>query len=99
MAPRKPIAVVGSGLIGLSCAHELAVNDDVTVVHDQDLLETTSAVAAAICHLSLVVPDDEQTLRWFQITLEKLMALSADAPAAGIELVNGIEVYRTSDPA
>ena len=96
MAPRKRIAVVGSGLAGMSCAYELAVNDDVTVVHDQDLLASTSAVATAICHLDLVIPDDEQNLRWFQSTLEKLMALSEEAPEAGIELVNGIEVYRTS---
>jgi D-amino-acid oxidase len=98
MTPRKRIAVVGSGLVGLTCAYELGANDDVTVLHDRDLLDSTSAIATAIWHLYLVDPDDEQNLRWSQITLEKLMGLSDDVPEAGVELVDGIEIYRTSDP-
>jgi D-amino-acid oxidase len=99
MPPRKRIAVVGRGLAGLTCAYEIAANADVTVVHDRDLLDSTSAVATAIWHLYLVDPNDEQNLRWGQITLEKLMELSANEPESSVEVVDGVEIYRRSDPA
>lgn len=47
--PSARITVIGAGVIGLSTAHELAsAGHQVTVIHDQDPLETVSAVAAAI---------------------------------------------------
>lgn len=51
--PKTPtplcITIIGAGVIGLSTAHELAAaGHQVTVVSDQDPLETVSAVAAAI---------------------------------------------------
>ena len=64
MTPRRRIAVVGSGLAGLTCAYELGANEDVTVFHDRDLLDSTSAVATAICHLYLVDAGSGFSLAW-----------------------------------
>jgi D-amino-acid oxidase len=89
------VAVIGAGVNGLSCAHELAEDHAVSVFYNDDLLATTSAVATAIWHVYLVDPLDKRNLDWSQRTLGRLIALRSE-PAAGIELCQGIELFRTS---
>jgi D-amino-acid oxidase len=95
---RRPlrIAVIGSGVVGLSAAHELSPVGSVTVFHDLQLLETTSALATAIWHVFLVDPDDQIHLAWAEITMRKLIDIHRDHTEAGIELIHGVQVYRTS---
>lgn len=90
------IAVVGSGVVGLSTAHELANLAAVTVIHRDALMATTSAVATAMWHVYLVDPDDWQNLQWSSITLRRLMDIAVHHPEAAIELKKGVELFRTS---
>lgn len=47
--PARKVTVIGAGVIGLSAAHELAAaGHQVTIIADQQPLQTVSAVAAAI---------------------------------------------------
>lgn len=88
-------AVVGAGVNGLACAHELASLGSVVVHHDRALLETTSALATAIWHVYLVDPTDHQHLDWSRRTLERLLD-HADEPEAGVELCEGVELFRST---
>ena len=91
------IGVVGSGVVGLTCAERLVGAHEVSVVHDRPLMATTSAVATAIWHVYLLDPSDQQNLHWSAHTLAKLVKLSAETPAAGVELVEGVELFRRGD--
>jgi len=92
---RVPIAVIGAGATGLACAHELAPDYEVTVIHDRALLESTSAIATAIWHVYLVDPKDKRNLRWSATTLERLLEFT-EVPEAAVELREGVELFRTS---
>lgn len=91
---RKSIAIVGGGVVGLTCASCMPPEFVVTVIADKIGFETDSRNATAIWHVYLV-PETERVLSWAQRTLEKLLDLNAHDPSAGIELVNGIELFRT----
>lgn len=88
------IGVVGSGVVGLTCAERLAGKHEVSVLHDRPLMSTTSAIATAIWHVYLLDPSDQQNVDWSAQTLAKLLQLSAETPAAGVELVEGVELFR-----
>ncbi len=90
------IAVIGIGVIGMSSAHELSREHDVTVFHDKALAETTSAIATAIWHVYLVDPDDPLHLDWSARTLSRLMGL-IENPATSVELCDGIELFVHGD--
>ena len=93
----KKVTIVGGGVVGLTCAAVLATNHDVTVISNSFGVESPSIVATAIWHIYLVDPNDQQTLGWSKITLEKLLLLSQKEPQSGVHLVNGIELFRRGD--
>ena len=91
------MAVVGGGVVGLTCALELARAGHRVRVHTADPLEaTTSAVAAAIWFPYRAAPA-HAVLRWGATSLEVLTRLAAD-PATGVALRPGTVVHRTPEP-
>ena len=86
--------VIGSGVIGLSTAIELAESGlEVTIRTAGTGDETTSFAAGAVWGPVRCGPR-ERTLEWARTGLEVLTALAKD-PATGIRLVSGREVSRT----
>lgn len=95
--PDLRVAVVGGGVVGLTCALELARSGHRVRVHTADpWAATTSAVAAAIWFPYRAAPADA-VLRWGATSLEVLTRLAAD-PASGVRLLPGTYVHRTPDP-
>ncbi|MGY1644463.1 FAD-dependent oxidoreductase [Geodermatophilus sp. SYSU D00703] len=91
------MAVVGGGVIGLTCALELARAGARVRVHTADPPEaTTSALAAALWFPYRAAPVDA-VLRWGAATLAVLTRL-ADDPATGVALRPGTVVHRTPEP-
>lgn len=85
------ITVIGAGVIGLSSAHELAsAGHQVTVIADQDSLETVSAVAAAIWfpYHSENSPAADLLLARSLARFEQL----ADIAETGVDLRTGLNV-------
>jgi D-amino-acid oxidase len=88
---------VGGGVVGLTCAVELArAGHRVTVLTADPPDATTSAVAAAIWFPYRAAPADA-VLRWAAASLTTLTAL-ADDPATGVTLRPGTVVHRTPVP-
>ncbi|NMO02478.1 FAD-binding oxidoreductase [Gordonia sp. TBRC 11910] len=93
----EQITVVGAGVVGLTCAHELAAaGHRVRVVADQRPAQTVSAVAAAIWEPYDVAPAD-QALRWSMTSLAAFTALAGD-PDTGVVLRSGTVVAHTASP-
>jgi len=91
------VTVVGGGVIGLTCALELArAGHRVTVVTADPVEATTSAVAAAIWFPYLAAPADA-VLRWAAASLRVFTGL-ADEPGTGVTLRPGTVVHRTPGP-
>jgi D-amino-acid oxidase len=91
------VAVVGAGVIGLTCALELArAGHRVQVLTADPVEATTSAVAAAIVFPYRAAPPDV-VLRWVTASLPVFTGLAAD-PATGVTLRPGLMVHRTSRP-
>ena len=89
--------VVGGGVIGLTCALELARAGHAVRVHTADpLAATTSAVAAALWFPYRAAPADA-VLRWAAGSLAVFTALAADA-GTGVALRPGTVVHRTPEP-
>ncbi|WP_404285471.1 FAD-dependent oxidoreductase [Glutamicibacter arilaitensis] len=87
----RRITVIGAGVIGLSTAHELATAGyAVTVISDQEPLETVSAVAAAIWfpYHTENSPAADLLLARSLARFEEL----ASIPAAGVDLRPGLNV-------
>jgi D-amino-acid oxidase len=96
-APRHRVTVVGGGVVGLTCALELARAGHRTEVWSADPVErTTSAVAAAIWSPYRAAPAGD-VLRWGATSLATFTAL-ADDPATGIVLMPGTVVQRGPTP-
>ena len=99
---RERIAVVGSGVIGLSIAHELATADhgvpgrQVTVLSDHDALDTTSAAAGAIW-FPYAAERSPAVDTMLEASLRRFRAIADDADA-GVDVRSGIIVERASDP-
>ena len=93
----REVAVVGGGVVGLTCALELAHAGHRVRVHTADpIAATTSAVAAAIWFPYRAAPADA-VLRWGAGSLEVLTRLAAD-PTTGVTLRRGTFVHRTPEP-
>jgi D-amino-acid oxidase len=90
---RKTIVVIGGGVIGLTTAIVLSGTHQVKIIAKRFGMQTESAKAVAIWHLHLV-PETETILRWAETTLKKLIAIHAEFPQAGVELINGVNLFR-----
>jgi D-amino-acid oxidase len=91
------VAVVGGGVIGLTCALELTrAGHRVTVVSEDDPLDTTSAVAAALWFPYEAAPAAD-VARWGAASLARFTRLAED-PATGVALREGLVMYRRPDP-
>jgi D-amino-acid oxidase len=93
----RDVAVVGGGVIGLTCALELARAGSRVRVHTAHPPEaTTSALAAAVWFPYRAAPADA-VLRWGATTMAVLTRLAGD-PATGVALRPGTVVHRTPEP-
>jgi D-amino-acid oxidase len=93
------VGVIGAGVVGLTACHELLSDGhQVTLYFADPPLNTTSAIATAIWHVYLVDPNDDQNLMWAERTLRRLVELSR-GPNSGIYIVEGVELYRRSEPS
>ena len=91
------VAVVGGGVVGLTCALELARAGHRVRVHTADPVgATTSAVAAALWFPYRAAPAGD-VLRWARTSLEVLTYLAED-PATGVRMLPGTVVHRTPEP-
>lgn len=91
----KPsVVVVGGGVIGRTCALELArAGHAVTLVTADAPEDTTSARAGALWMPFHAAPID-QVLRWSARSLPRLEALGGD-PASGVRMGEGRMLFRT----
>ena len=62
-------------------------------------VDSASVIATAIWHVYLVDPDDKKVLNWSSRTLEVLVHLAATEVESGIELIDGVELFRNSEEA
>jgi len=91
------VIVVGAGVIGLTCAVRLLEAGHRVDMVARDLpLETTSAVAAALCYPYRALPQDRVT-GWAATSYAEFAALAAD-PDAGVTLRTGTEVFTSRQP-
>jgi len=93
----RRVTVVGSGVIGLSIAHEFAVaGDRVTVVADADIAHSVSTVAAAVWfpYLGEVSP---RVTGWLTRSLERYREVAVDE-SSGVDLRLGTVIERTAHP-
>ncbi|WP_347755476.1 FAD-dependent oxidoreductase [Agrococcus sp. ProA11] len=90
------IAVIGAGVIGMSIAHELG-DRDVTVLHDQDPLETTSAVAGALW-FPYAAESSATVDAMLSASLQRFIAIAAEHADAGVDLRSGIVIERSPQP-
>ncbi|MBN9605745.1 MAG: FAD-binding oxidoreductase [Actinomycetales bacterium] len=91
------VAVVGSGVVGLSCALELAHEGHaVTVVAAEPSERSTSALAAAIWYPFEVAPE-HRVLPWARVARERFEHLARYADS-GVELRRGRILHRRDDP-
>jgi D-amino-acid oxidase len=89
--------VLGGGVVGLTCALELArAGHRVRVLTAAPVDRTTSAVAAALWFPYAAAPVDD-VLRWAAVSLEVFTALAGD-PATGVALRPGTVLSRTAEP-
>jgi len=88
--------VIGAGVIGLTAAVCLAeAGRDVLVRTADPPHLTTSAVAGAMCGLTIAGPDDPAT-RWGQVATKEFLAL-AEKPGTGVHMMRGRLVSNTGD--
>jgi D-amino-acid oxidase len=91
------VSVIGGGVVGLTCALELArAGHRVRVLTADPVERTTSAVAAALWFPYSAAPADA-VLRWATVSLDVFTALAAD-PATGVALRAGTVVSRAAEP-
>lgn len=91
------VSVIGSGVIGMTVAHELATHGhEVTVVSGRDHRATVSSVAAAIW-FPYGVGVTDRVLASAAVTYRRLIAL-ADDPATGVRVRSGTVLARTPSP-
>lgn len=92
----RRVTVIGSGVIGLSIAHEFArAGDAVTVVADADIAHSVSTVAAAVWFPYL--SSSPETGDWLTRSLARFREIALDE-SAGVDLRAGTVVERTTSP-
>jgi D-amino-acid oxidase len=92
------VIVVGAGVIGLSCAVRLAESGYDVAVFARDLpLETTSAVAAAICYPFLSA--GERVAGWARTSYREFTALAKSEPSVRLRHGKEYLLEPTADPA
>jgi D-amino-acid oxidase len=93
----RGVTVVGGGVIGLTCALELARAGHTVEVRTADpVSDTTSAVAAALWFPYRAAPADA-VLRWAATSLD-VFAVLAEDPSTGVTLRPGTVVHRSAAP-
>lgn len=92
---RKRIAIVGGGVVGLTCAIELSREYSVTVIAEKIGTESDSIKATAVWHVYLV-RETAKVLSFATRTLERLYQIAEQDRRSGIELVRGVELFRTT---
>jgi D-amino-acid oxidase len=96
-AAHVDVEVVGAGVVGLTCALELArAGRRVRVLADRPPARTTSAVAAAIWFPYEAAPAD-RVLAWGGAALRRFLELAAD-PATGVVVRGGVVCHRRDEP-
>jgi D-amino-acid oxidase len=90
------VAIIGSGVIGLTIAHELAGRHEVTVIAAGHHRAAVSSVAAAIW-FPHDVSATARVLASAEATYRRLVELSAD-PSTGVRLRAGTVLSRQPDP-
>src|SRR3954470_16451173 len=91
------VIVVGSGVVGLSCALRLLeAGHRVDVLARELPRETTSAVAAAIWYPYRAWPH-ERVLAWSRSSYDEFARLAAAHPDSGVVLREGTEVVARRD--
>ncbi|MET0425436.1 MAG: FAD-dependent oxidoreductase [Actinoplanes sp.] len=90
------VAIIGSGVIGLTVAHELAGRHEVTVIAAGHHGSAVSSVAAAIW-FPHDVSATARVLASAEATYQRLVELSAD-PSTGVRLRTGTVLSRRPDP-
>lgn len=93
------VAVIGAGVIGLSVALVLAERGGraVTVLHDQDPLDSTSAVAGAVW-FPYAAERSPVVDAMLASTLERCVRIADEHSEAGVDLRTGIIVERSPHP-
>eukprot|EP00079_Xenopus_tropicalis_P025616 XP_012819017.1 PREDICTED: D-aspartate oxidase isoform X1 [Xenopus tropicalis] len=96
------IAIIGGGLVGLStalCLSESLPQCSVTIISETFSPNTTGDVAAG-CLIPHAYPDTslQQQKEWFKETFDHLLKIanSPEASTAGISLLSGWQIYKTS---
>jgi D-amino-acid oxidase len=90
------VLVIGAGVIGLTTAVCLAETGIEVLVRTADSPHlTTSAVAGAMCGLTVTGPDDPAT-RWGRVATREFLAL-AEQPGTGVHIMRGRLVSQLGD--
>jgi D-amino-acid oxidase len=85
---RPDVVVIGAGVIGLTTAVCLSEAGRHVLVRTADPPHlTTSAVAGAMCGLTITGPGDPAT-RWSQVATKEFLAL-AEQPGTGVHMMRG----------
>ncbi|MFT7840220.1 FAD-dependent oxidoreductase [Saccharothrix sp. BKS2] len=97
MRTSREVTVIGGGVVGYTCAHELArAGHEVTVITADPPGRTTSAVAAAVWFPYEAAPADA-VLRWGAESLRAFGSLAGD-PRTGVSLRSGLVLHRSASP-
>ena len=92
------VAVIGAGVIGLSIAHELAsAGHQVTVLHDADPLDTTSAVSGAVW-FPYEAEQSAAIDTQLEVSFARFVAIAREHPDAGIDMRDGTILERHPSP-
>lgn len=94
---KSKIAVVGGGVIGLSSAYKILLDNpdvDLTVFYDEMSPNTTADVSAGWIYPSKVNGKDAEIRKWFDLTFEHLSALhkAGNSAEMGISPISGFVV-------
>jgi D-amino-acid oxidase len=100
---RRRVTVVGGGVIGLTVAYVLSDLFDVVLVAERVGAATNSRLATAVWHVYLIkdegeIADDDPHLEWAEQTLSRLIDLSNTHPECGLEMIDGVELFRRPLP-
>lgn len=94
----KPITVIGAGVSGLTCAVRLLeYGFRVSIITKEELIETTSSVAAALWFPFRAYPLD-RVVDWSVASLDRFQALKEE-PESGVVIHSVAELYRGDLPS